>query len=42
MPTDLIGKIYRSVDLDIKSQVSEALHSWMRSDLNLGPCANCV
>jgi hypothetical protein len=42
MPTDLIGKIYRSVDLDVESQVSEALHSWMRNDLSLGRCENCA
>ncbi len=41
MPTDLVGKIYRSVDLDAKQTVADALHTWLRDDLSLGSCARC-
>jgi hypothetical protein len=41
MPTDLVGKIYKSVDLDDPKTVSHALHVWIRDDLNLGSCPSC-
>jgi hypothetical protein len=41
MPTDLVGKIYKSVDLAKTATVSKALHAWIRDDLGLGPCAVC-
>lgn len=41
MPTDLIGQIYRRVDLDDQSTVASALHSWVADDLGLGKCASC-
>jgi hypothetical protein len=41
LPTDLVGRIYKSVDLDLPQTVSTALHSWARDDLSLGPCAQC-
>jgi hypothetical protein len=41
MPTDLVGKIYKSVDLNKPETVESALHAWIRDDLALGPCAKC-
>jgi hypothetical protein len=41
MPTDLVGKIYQSVDLDSERQVRKALHGWLRGDLALGACRHC-
>jgi hypothetical protein len=41
MPTDLVGHIYRDVDLEKRPAVSRQLHSWLRDDLNLGSCADC-
>ena len=42
MPTDLVGQIYKGVDLDNAGQVSAAVHSWIRDDLALGPCPDCT
>jgi hypothetical protein len=41
MPTDLVGQIYKSVDLGKPNTVSDALHEWFRQDLNLGRCPHC-
>ncbi len=41
IPTDLVGRIYSSVDIGNASQVRKALHSWLREDLGLGPCNRC-
>jgi hypothetical protein len=41
MPTNLVGQIYRPVDLDLASDVSNAVHAWIRDDLALGPCKRC-
>jgi hypothetical protein len=42
MPTDLVGKIYKAVDLVGKSAgVSKAVHEWIRVDLGLGHCPDC-
>jgi hypothetical protein len=41
MPTDLVGKIYKPVNLAKPSTVEKALHRWIRDDLNLGPCPRC-
>ena len=41
MPTDLVGHIYKDVDLRKPKTVSDALHLWLRDDLNLGPCPAC-
>ena len=35
MPTDLVGHIYKSVDLDEASSVADALEDWCISDLQL-------
>lgn len=41
MPTDLVGKIYRSVDLAEPASVSASIHAWIRDDLRLGSCSTC-
>lgn len=41
LPTDLVGKIYTSVDLTKSGRVSDAVHAWLRDDLRLGPCSSC-
>jgi hypothetical protein len=41
MPTDLVGFIYKSVDLDDPSSVTSAVHEWAREDLALGACGGC-
>jgi hypothetical protein len=33
MPTDLVGKIYKSIDLDKPSSVKKALATWIKDDL---------
>lgn len=41
MPTDLVGRIYKSVDLNDGEAVAATLHYWIRDDLDLGACRNC-
>lgn len=41
LPTDLVGRIYKTVDLTKPETVAEALHVWCRYDLNLGACPSC-
>jgi hypothetical protein len=41
MPTDLVGKIYKSIDLDNADSVARAIHSWIRDDLGLSSCGDC-
>jgi len=41
MPTDLVGHIYKSVDLSKSETISAALHEWACQDLNLGSCSAC-
>jgi hypothetical protein len=41
MPTDLVGKIYKAIELDKPASVATALHGWIRDDLAMGPCADC-
>jgi DNA-binding MarR family transcriptional regulator len=41
LPTDVVGKIYKSVNLDRPKTVGTALHKWVREDLSLGSCADC-
>jgi hypothetical protein len=41
MPTDLVGKIYKPVELQKTVTVEKALHAWIRDDLGLGPCTEC-
>ena len=41
MPTDLVGFIYKSVDLDDPATITNAIHEWAREDLALGKCKDC-
>lgn len=41
LPTDLVGRIYKPVDLDDPETVAEALHAWIRDDLGLRACCEC-
>ena len=41
MPTDLVGFIYKSVELDDPATVARAVHEWAREDIRLGACAEC-
>lgn len=36
MPTDLVGRIYKSVELDSQSEVYDTVLEWIRSDLRIG------
>jgi hypothetical protein len=42
LPTDLVGHIYRPVDLSDRASVSRAIHGWLRDDLALGVCSDCA
>jgi hypothetical protein len=41
LPTDLVGKIYKPVDLSKAPSVRKAVHGWISSDLRLGTCDSC-
>jgi len=41
MPTDLVGFIYKSVELDDPATIAQAVHEWAREDLALGKCKAC-
>jgi len=41
MPTDLVGQIYKAVDLAKPETIGAALHEWVREDLGLGGCPLC-
>lgn len=41
LPTDLIGKIYKSVDFDDLEATVRVVHVWLRDDLRLSPCPKC-
>ncbi|GGA54449.1 hypothetical protein GCM10011490_00250 [Pseudoclavibacter endophyticus] len=36
MPTDFVGKIYKSVDLSSEDSVADAVRAWIRDDLSVG------
>jgi DNA-binding transcriptional LysR family regulator len=42
MPTDLVGHIYRGLDLGVPSQVRTNVHQWIASDLGFGTCGTCT
>lgn len=42
LPTDLVGRIYTSVDLTKLGDVSSGIHAWLRDDLRLGACSSCT
>lgn len=41
LPTDLVGQIYKSVDLQDLTGVGAAVHGWAAEDLGLGRCSRC-
>ena len=41
MPTDLVGQIYKSVDIGNPVAVGALVHIWIRDDLDLGACRSC-
>jgi hypothetical protein len=41
MPTDLVGHIYKSVDLSKPATVADSVHKWFRDDLGLPACEEC-
>jgi hypothetical protein len=41
MPTDLVGQIYKPVDLSDTAAVATLVHEWIRDDLVLGSCRSC-
>jgi hypothetical protein len=41
MPTDLVGRIYKPVDLLSDETVVAAVHAWAAADLGLGRCHDC-
>jgi len=41
LPTDLVGRIYKSVDFDSTPTIETAIHAWIRDDLGLGSCSAC-
>lgn len=41
IPSDLIARIYKEVDVTKNYTVAAAVHQWAAADLGLGPCATC-
>lgn len=41
MPTDLVGHIYRSVDLSDHESVEREVHQWITNDLSFPRCPSC-
>ena len=41
MPTDLVGQIYKSIDLSDPDAVVPVIHDWVARDLDLGACEQC-
>ena len=41
LPTDLVGRIRKDVDLRKPRSVERALHVWLRDDLRFGACPRC-
>ena len=41
LPTDLVGKIYKSIDLECPDEAASVIHVWLRDDLGLGRCPQC-
>jgi hypothetical protein len=42
LPTDLVGKIYKSIDFDHADATTAAIHTWLSEDLGLGSCRRCA
>lgn len=41
LPTDLVGLIYKPIDLDDLSSLEATVHAWAAYDLNFGRCSSC-
>jgi hypothetical protein len=41
MPTDLVGQIYKAVDMKVRDDVAKVVHVWLRDDIDVGSCAKC-
>jgi hypothetical protein len=41
LPTDVVGQIYKPIDLDDIPSLSSVVHSWASKDLALGRCITC-
>lgn len=41
MPTDLVGQIYKAVDMKVRNDVAKVAHIWLRDDIDVGSCAKC-
>jgi hypothetical protein len=41
LPTDLVGRIYKSVDFEKIEEVSDELHLWAADDLGMSRCGSC-
>jgi hypothetical protein len=41
LPTDVIGQIYKPIDLDDIASLSSIIHRWASEDLALGRCNSC-
>ncbi len=41
MPTDLVGQIYKAVDMNVRDDVAKVVHVWLRDDIDVGSCAKC-
>ena len=41
MPSDLGAEIFKAVDLDDESSVTDAAHRWLADDLGLERCEQC-
>ena len=41
MPTDIVGQIYKEIDLDDVRSLSSVVHGWASEDLSLGRCISC-
>ena len=41
LPTDFLGQIYKSIDLQDTDAVSKCIHDWASEDLTLGRCEQC-
>ncbi len=42
MPTDLVGHIYRGLDMSSTNEVMRNVHEWIAEDLAFGICESCA
>ena len=41
LPTDIVARIYKPLDVDTPDEVAQNTHVWARDDLGLGGCVEC-